>query len=102
MKIFLDDNRSIDNSEYSVIRTYENCIIVLKTFSNDIDIISLDYDLGGNKTGYDVIEYMYSNNIIPRHINIHSTHKEGSSMIEEYAKTNFSTTTVTTNKIEVL
>ncbi|MDH6603732.1 hypothetical protein OKW23_000873 [Bacilli bacterium PM5-9] len=102
MKIFLDDNRNIDNSEYSIIRTYENCIILLKTFSNDIDIISLDYDLGGNKTGYDVIEYMYSNNIIPRHINIHSTHKEGSNMIEEYAKTNFSSTTVTTNKIEVL
>lgn len=101
MKIFVDDIRKINIDEYSVFKTYEDCIIYLNSFKYEIEIISLDYDLGSTSkyTGYDIIEYMYNNNIVPNHINIHSTHPTGSIKIKEFAENNFPNTIVTTNKI---
>lgn len=63
MKIILDDRRYVPgNSPYNVERNYEDCINTLRLFRK-ISFISLDYDLGEGKTGYNVLAYMKKNNI---------------------------------------
>lgn len=44
------------------VRTYKQCITLLSVFK-DIDAINLDYDLGGEETGLDILIYMKQNNI---------------------------------------
>ena len=54
MKIILDDRRYVpSNTPHNVARTYEDCIDMLRIFRR-ISFISLDYDLGTEKTGFDV------------------------------------------------
>jgi hypothetical protein len=52
MKIWLDDIRDSPDSTWMVARTYDDCIVRL--MFNDVQIISLDHDLGEGKSGYDV------------------------------------------------
>ena len=54
MKIILDDRRSFPDGPYNCVRTYEDCVEMIRLFRK-ISFISLDYDLGGGKTGYDVL-----------------------------------------------
>jgi hypothetical protein len=102
MKIFLDDRRKIDKKyNYNVANDYEECILFLDVFKNDIELISLDYDLSNtcDNTGYDVLVYMAENKIYPKQINIHSDHSIGVPRMKEYAKMNFPGTNITTNKV---
>ena len=63
MKIILDDRRYVpSNSPYNVVRNYEDCVEMIRLFRK-ISYISLDYNLGTVKTGYDVLVYMKENNI---------------------------------------
>lgn len=64
-----------------------------------ISFISLDYDLGEGKTGYDVLVYMKENNIEVRHINIHSNHILGVPQMQAYAWENFPDVEVTFNPL---
>ena len=55
MRLFLDDVRNPPSDERTIVRNVRQAIFVLSTIPN-IDTISLDHDLGSNKsTGYDVL-----------------------------------------------
>ncbi|MFV0254577.1 MAG: cyclic-phosphate processing receiver domain-containing protein [Erysipelotrichaceae bacterium] len=87
MKVFLDDIRTIDDSlGYIVVRDYDSCIEILSAVRNILEFVSLDYSLGTEKTGYDVLVYLMENDIHPKHINIHSDHPEGVPMMRKFAE----------------
>ena len=99
MKIILDDWRYVpENSPYNVVRTYEDCIDMIRLFRK-ISFISLDYDLGGGKTGYDVLIYMSENDIEVKHINIHSDHSAGVPLMREYVWKHFPRVEITFNPL---
>ena len=95
MKIFVDDKRDFSEVQlygYNCVRTYKQCITLLSVFKN-VDVINLDYDLGGIETGLDILFYMKQNNIKINKIYIHSTHLVGVREMEKFIKRNF-------NKVE--
>ena len=94
MNIFLDDRRPCPKG-YCGFSDYEKCVFFLSKVK-EIDIISLDYDLGETCTGFDVLVYMNKKNIIPKKINIHSSHAFGIIRMESFAKLNFKSSIVTT------
>ena len=98
VKIILDDNRSFPEGPYNCVRTYEDCVELLRLFRK-ISFISLDYDLGGGKNGYDVLVYMSENDIEVKHINIHSDHSVGGPKMREYARIHFSGAELTFNPL---
>ena len=97
MKIFLDDKRPVPDERYNCVRTYEDCIELLDLFRK-VRFISLDYDLGAEKTGYDVLEYMAEHAISVQHINIHSDHLEGVPKMREFAQQKFPNAVLTYNR----
>lgn len=98
MKIILDDQRSFPEGPYNCVRTYEDCVEMIHLFRK-ISFISLDYYLGGGKTGYDVLVYMAENDIEVKHINIHSDHSVGVPKMQEYAWKHFPNTELTFNPL---
>ena len=101
MKIFLDDTREFPDKMhgFNCVRDYQTCIILIDVFQNEIDFISLDYDLSDEFTGLDVLKYMKANGIMPKSINIHSTHSIGRGKMYKYAKENFVDCEITHNWI---
>jgi hypothetical protein len=57
MKLFIDDVRNPEpgDSEWVTIRNYENAISIIFACWSEITHISLDHDLGEEKTGYDIV-----------------------------------------------
>lgn len=98
MKIILDDQRPFPDGPYNCVRTYEDCVEMIRLFRK-ISFISLDYDLGGGKTGYDVLVYMTENSIEVDHINIHSDHSIGVPKMREYVWKYFPGTSLTFNPL---
>lgn len=99
MKIILDDRRYVPgDSPYNVVRTYEECVELLRLFRR-IRYISLDYNLGTVKTGWDVLVYMAENNIEVGQINIHSNHIVGVPRMREYAWEHFPDASITFNPL---
>lgn len=99
MKIILDDRRYVpESSPYNVVRTYADCVELLRLFRK-ISYISLDYNLDSVKTGYDVLVYMKENNIEVKHINIHSNHVIGVPKMREYAWEHFPDVSLTFNPL---
>ena len=99
MKLILDDKRQFpDSNSYNCVRTYSDCILLMSIFKK-LSFVSLDYDLGEDKTGYDVLIYMAENHIKVEHINIHSDHVIGVPKMEAYAHEHFPNTKVTTNSL---
>ncbi len=98
MHIILDDQRPFPNGPYNCVRTYEECVEMLRLFRS-IDFISLDYDLGGGETGYDVLVYMKENNIEVKQINIHSDHSVGVPKMRDYVWDNFPDVSLTCNAL---
>ena len=100
VKIILDDRRYVpSNSPYNVVRNYEDCVEIIRLFWK-ISFISLDYDLGEGKTGYDVLVYMAENGIEVKHINIHSDHSVGVPKMREYAWKYFPSVSLTFNPLQ--
>ena len=100
MKIILDDRRYVpSNSPQNVVRTYEDCVDMIRLFRK-ISFISLDYDLGEGKTGYDVLVYMAENDIEVKHINIHSDHSVGVPKMREYVWEHFPDVSLTFNPLQ--
>ena len=97
-RIMLDDQRPMPEDKYRCVRSYEDCIYYLKIFKQ-IAFISLDYDLGTEKTGYDVLEFMLTNGNEVEHINIHSDHSVGVPKMREFAEKHFPKATLTFNSI---
>ena len=82
MNVFLDDERDWYEfvEGWITVRSYEECISVLQ--KETIDILSLDHDLGTEKTGYDVLlwieEQVKLNSFIPpREIRVHTANPVG-------------------------
>lgn len=101
-KIILDDRRPMDEVHYRCVRTYEDCVYSLKMYKalgHPIEYISLDYDLGTQKTGYDVLEFMLENGNEVEHINIHSDHSVGVPKMREFAQKHFPDVALTFNSI---
>ena len=99
MKIILDDRRPMpEKGPYNCVRTYEDCTFLIRNF-HTISFISLDYNLGTVKSGYDVLVYMKENDIEVKHINIHSNHVLGVPKMREYAWENFPNTSITFNPL---
>lgn len=100
MKIILDDRRPMpEDGPYNCVRTYEDCIFLVRNFKT-ISFISLDYDLAGKETGYDVLVYMLENGNTVKHINIHSDHSLGVPKMREFVKKNFPNTSLTFNPLK--
>lgn len=99
MKIILDDRRYVpSNSPYNVVRTYAECVEMLRLFRK-ISYISLDYNLDSVKTGCDVLIYMKENGIEVKHINIHSDNTVGVPIMRDYAWKHFPNTRITFNPL---
>ena len=99
MKIILDDRRPMpEKGPYNCVRTYEDCAFLIRNFRT-ISFISLDYDLGGGKTGYDVLVYMAENDIEVKHINIHSDHSVGVPKMRDYVWKVFPDVSLTFNPL---
>ena len=100
MKIILDDRRPMpEDGPYNCVRTYEECTFLIRNFKT-ISFISLDYDLAGKETGYDVLVYMLENGNHVKHINIHSDHSLGVPKMREFVEKNFPNTSLTFNPLK--
>ena len=99
MKIILDDRRPMpEKGPYNCVRTYEECAFLLRNI-HTIRFISLDYDLGGRETGYDVLVYMTEQGNDVKHINIHSDHSVGVPKMAAYVREHFPNTSLTFNPL---
>lgn len=99
MKIVLDDRRHFpENGPYNCVRTYEECVELIRLFRN-VSYLSLDYNLGGEKSGLDVLVYMHENGYTAKHINIHSTHIFGVPKMLDYVREHFPDAELTQNPI---
>ncbi|MGN1127224.1 MAG: cyclic-phosphate processing receiver domain-containing protein [Ruminococcus sp.] len=93
MKLFVDDKRDAPSNEYQVVRNFQFATTLLSVMN--FEFIDLDYSLEEDKTGLDILKWMYENNISVPHINIHSSNIEGRKEMLIYAKNHFPDTTVT-------
>ena len=75
MWLFLDDVRDPPDDRWHVVRNYHDCINIL--MGANVEVISLDHDLGDDKTGYDVVKFMAEENIWPSVVNVHSMNPVG-------------------------
>ena len=67
MKLSVDDYRKAPDNHWTVAKNSTEAIIILDSLP--VEELSLDHDLGGKKTGYDIIcwieKQMETNNFIP-------------------------------------
>ena len=99
MNIILDDSRKFpDEQRYNCVRTYEECVELIRLFRH-ISFISLDFDLGPGKSGLDVLVYMKENGYTAKHINIHSSHIEGRPQMMAYVERHFPDAILTQNAL---
>ena len=93
MKIWLDDVRDAPDDSWRVVRTYGECQELIMYFvsldePDGISGISLDHDLGEEKTGYDIaklIEELVAGdyNYFPPRIWVHSDNPVGRANINQ-------------------
>lgn len=95
-KIFLDDIRKAP-AGYQVCRTIRDCEMMLSIL-RPIDVLSIDYDLGGGRTTMELLEHIAEKGYQISHINIHSDHRDGVPLLWKYCEEHFPDTNVTTNK----
>ena len=80
INLYLDDLR-VCPKDFVIARTFEEAIKLIE--SNNINILSLDHDLGEDakghilKSGYDLVKYICENNIHINKIYIHTDNAVG-------------------------
>ena len=79
MKIFLDDYRACPD-RFELCRSYEEFTRMVMQNKDDIEVISLDYDLGSIRNGLDACEFLVEKQIKCPKIMIHSDHPNASKM----------------------
>jgi translation initiation factor 2 alpha subunit (eIF-2alpha) len=89
MKLFVDDLRDPPDSSWVVARSYNEAIDKLKT--GEVEILSLDHDLGLDLTGYDIISWLekkiYRDEMkSPKEILVHSANPVGVENIKRAIK----------------
>lgn len=80
MKIFLDDRRPCPDG-FTLCEDYMDFCRMVSQHRNEIEEISLDYDLGGPRSGMDACRYLVEYRICPRHVTIHSDHENAGKML---------------------
>lgn len=84
MKIWLDDERSIPDSEWTLARSSRMAIELMRRWQEGyashqgyvrLDEVSLDHDLGGDDTGFIVLNWMVEHNVWPRELTIHTSNR---------------------------
>lgn len=93
MFLYLDDIRNPKLNSLYIVRNYEDCIDYLK--NNTVYFLSLDHDLGEEKTGYDVAKFLVQEGIEIEHINIHSANPVGRDNIIQLIQRYFPNTKIT-------
>ena len=70
--VYLDDQRPCPRG-FALAKNAEECILLLE--SSEVDILSLDYDLGWNttQTGMDVVMWMIGQRIYPKCVYLHTS-----------------------------
>lgn len=84
MKIFLDDTKLCPKG-WRWIKTIDDFEEAVRENANDLEVISLDYELGATdqgKTGVDACRYLIENEFRCPKIIIHSTHPNARKMRE--------------------
>lgn len=88
--IFVDDVRNpIDiyattkPEEYIIARTYNEAITLLNTYKKEEIYISLDHDLGEEKTGYDIAKYIVEHQFPQLYFFVHSANPVGRDNINQ-------------------
>lgn len=94
MNLFVDDTRKFPEHGYICCRDADSAIRFLKYMK--FNHISLDYSLGGGKTGLDILIWMKENNVFVPEINIHSNHILGVEKMEKFCKETFTDSKITT------
>lgn len=80
INVYVDDLRICPDG-FTIARTYENAVELL--INNNVDILSLDHDLGQyndgklRKTGYDLVKFICENNIKINKIYLHTDNPVG-------------------------
>lgn len=97
MFLYLDDLRNPKNNSFHVARNYQDCIDIIQF--NTIEYLSLDHDLGEDKTGYDVAKFIVQKGIEIPVINIHSANPVGRDNIKQLINRYFPKTEVTFEKL---
>lgn len=95
MKMYVDDIRPFPKEGFVCCRSYRDATFRLTT--GDFEYISLDYDLGQEENGLDILIWMKNNGKYIPHINIHSTHPIGIYRMLNFCRENFPASEVTTN-----
>ena len=58
-KVYLDDVRNPKTDDWIIIRNVPHLIMLIKLIGDQIDVISLDHDLGENTpSGYDFVKWL--------------------------------------------
>jgi hypothetical protein len=58
-KVYLDDVRSVPQPDWILIKTVPELIVLIQLIGDQIDVISLDHDLGLNTpSGYDFVKWL--------------------------------------------
>jgi len=70
MNLFVDDKRNAPEN-FVIARYYEKAVKLMK--ENQLQVISLDYDLGGAETGLDVVDFFIENQLYSSEIYLHSS-----------------------------
>lgn len=97
MKLFVDDKRDFIPG-YECAGDYNSAVMLLSILK--FDFVTLDFDLGEEKTGLDILKYMQENKKYPKHLNIHSDSIEGRQAMRTYAEENFpSDVAITMNRL---
>lgn len=110
MKLFVDDVRTPPDDSWIVTKTYQDAIKLIDKHTDQIELISLDHDLGldsckieydhgGNEvyieqTGYDILLHIvqrkFDGKPIPKEFRVHSANPVGvermNGVIERYLK----------------
>ena len=74
INLYIDDLRKVPDN-FICARNYNKAINYLNNYN--INILSLDHDLGEEKTGYDIVKYICMNNIKINSIYIHTDNVVG-------------------------
>lgn len=80
INVYVDDLRLCPEG-FTIARTYEEAVELL--INNNVDILSLDHDLGQyndgrlRKTGYDLVKFICENNIKINKIYLHTDNPVG-------------------------
>ena len=98
LKLFVDDTRDFPKG-FECVRNYSDCIFYYRLFG-EFDFVSLDYSLGEEHTGLDILVWMKENGKCPSHINIHSNNIEGMRLMRKYAEANFPNSRITMNTLD--